>query len=47
MNQADFEKKLHAEAIMRDMVDRRMEANHFNPSTSMSSMPACSSSTAR
>ena len=30
MNQADFEKKLHAEGY-GEMVDRRMEANHFNP----------------
>ena len=30
MNQADFEKKLKAEGY-DEMVDRRMEANHFNP----------------
>jgi len=30
MNQADFEKKLQAEGY-GEMVDRRMEANHFNP----------------
>jgi quercetin dioxygenase-like cupin family protein len=30
MNQADFEKKLTAEGY-GEMVDREMEANHFNP----------------
>jgi quercetin dioxygenase-like cupin family protein len=30
MNQADFEKKLKAEGY-GEMVDRTMEANHFNP----------------
>jgi quercetin dioxygenase-like cupin family protein len=30
MNQADFEKKLKAEGY-GEMVDRQMEANHFNP----------------
>ena len=30
MNQADFEKKLQAEGY-GEMVDRRMEADHFNP----------------
>jgi len=30
MNQADFEKKLKQEGYA-EMVDRRMEANHFNP----------------
>ena len=30
MNQADFEKKLQAEGY-GEMVDRTMEANHFNP----------------
>jgi quercetin dioxygenase-like cupin family protein len=30
MNQADFEKKLKAEGY-GEMVDRQMDANHFNP----------------
>jgi quercetin dioxygenase-like cupin family protein len=30
MNQADFEKKLQAEGYA-EMVDREMEAGHFNP----------------
>jgi quercetin dioxygenase-like cupin family protein len=30
MNRADFEKKLEAEGYA-EMVDRQMEANHFNP----------------
>jgi len=30
MNQADFEKKLQAEGY-GEMVDRRMDADHFNP----------------
>lgn len=30
MNRADFERKLEAEGYS-ELVDRRMEANHFNP----------------
>jgi quercetin dioxygenase-like cupin family protein len=30
MNQADFEKRIAAEGY-GEMVDRRMDANHFNP----------------
>jgi quercetin dioxygenase-like cupin family protein len=30
MNRVDFEKKLHAEGY-GDLVDRRMDANQFNP----------------